>query len=89
MNVNASNDNSFVCSEKNEKLISKTPIKGTPFQAVKFGEEKTFLAWGKYRLPIETNTAEEMEIEVEANKWEITFMIAGIIAENIVEQSKN
>lgn len=60
------------------KLVDRKQIENTPFEAVKWDEEPYFLALGSYRLPVRGETIEQLQENLEAQKWEVITSIIGI-----------
>lgn len=72
-------------NQENTQTIKREPIPHTPFVAVKVENDPYFLTWGKYRLPYGADTIPQLKKIVDAHKWEITAILAGIVAEETVK----
>lgn len=76
----------------NYELIEKTDISKTPFELVTIRreeqEEKSFIAWGKFRLTEETNKEELIERigKLQNTDWDMVMILSTCIGMNINNQ---
>lgn len=75
----------IINSKSNSKIIDQQPIEGTPFLAVKYGDQY-FLALGKYRLTEPLPSLEACIEETKDTSWMRLLQIMRVVAEEFYKE---
>ena len=71
---------------KNENMLERELIKGTPFWIIGNSIDGYFLAFGKYRLGDVKNTKEEILEYLNQEMWTIIGFYTGILVDLMIEE---